>query len=184
MIETKEDSMKKRIMEAKKYQKMAIQALIPEEQKQHMECIEKEMKTMLVNGVLDLMIETGTMERVMKYAMHCFCGEDSDRNDNDEMETSGQVKYNTETEYSEQRKCNVETESNRQRKYNVETEGRGQRKDNVETESSRQRKDNVETEGSRQRKDNVEIESNGQEKYNTKQKNNRKCRVRKIEVGV
>lgn len=106
MIETKEDSMKKRIMEAKKYQKMAIQALIPEEQKQHMECIEKEMKTMLVNGVLDLLVETGTMERVMKYAMHCFGGEDSDRNDHDEMENSGQVKCNTETEYSGQKKDN------------------------------------------------------------------------------
>lgn len=120
MIEVKEDSMKKRIMEAKKYQKMAIQALIPEEQKQHMECIEKEMKTMLVNGVLDLLIETGTMERVMKYAMHCFCDEGSDRNDHDEMESSGQVKCNTETEYSRQRKDNVEAESNGQTKYNTE----------------------------------------------------------------
>lgn len=72
MCETKEDSLKKRILEAKKYQKMAIGALLSEEQREHMDVIGKEMKTVLVNGLLDVLEETGTMERVMQYAMNYF----------------------------------------------------------------------------------------------------------------
>lgn len=51
---------------------MAIEALIPEEQKEHIDTIEREMKTVLVNGMLDLLVETGAMERVMNYAMDYF----------------------------------------------------------------------------------------------------------------
>ena len=172
MIETREDSMKKRIMEAKKYQKMAIQALIPKEQKQHMECMEKEMKTMLVNGVLDLLIETGTMERVMKYAMQCFCGEGSDGNCNDEMESSRQVNYHTETEYVRQMKENIGSENSRQVK------------ENAGSENSRQMKENAGSEYGRQMKYNVGSERNGQTKHITEKKINRKSKVRKVEVGA
>lgn len=72
MCETKEESLRKRMLEAKKYQKMAIRALLPEEQREHMDSIGKEMKTVLVNGVLDVLEETGTMDRVMQYAMNYF----------------------------------------------------------------------------------------------------------------
>lgn len=76
MSEKREDSVRTRIMEAKKYQRMAIEALIPEEQKEHLDIIEKEMKTLLVNGMLDLLIETGAMDRVVKYATEYFKEED------------------------------------------------------------------------------------------------------------
>ena len=72
MCENKEDSLRKRILEAKKYQKMAIGALLSEEQREHMDVIGKEMKTVLVNGLLDVLEETGTMDRVMQYAMNYF----------------------------------------------------------------------------------------------------------------
>lgn len=72
MCENKEDSLRNRILEAKKYQKMAIGALLSEEQRVHVDAIGKEMKTVLVNGLLDVLEETGTMERVMQYAMNYF----------------------------------------------------------------------------------------------------------------
>lgn len=72
MCENKEYSLRKRISEAKKYQKMAIGALLSEEQRAHVDVIGKEMKTVLVNGLLDVLEETGTMDRVMQYAMNYF----------------------------------------------------------------------------------------------------------------
>lgn len=72
MCENKEYSLRKRISEAKKYQKMAIGALLSEEQREHVDVIGKEMKTVLVNGLLDVLEETGTMDRVMQYAMNYF----------------------------------------------------------------------------------------------------------------
>lgn len=66
------ENMIDRIREERKYQKLAIEALIPEDQKEHMDIIEKEVKTVLVNGVLDVLLETGAMDKVMKYAAEYF----------------------------------------------------------------------------------------------------------------
>lgn len=109
MCETKEESLKKRIWEAKKYQKMAIRALLPKEQRKHMDIIGKEMKTVLVNGVLDVLEETGTMDRVMQYAMDYFF--ESERNNGADTESSKQNKDNAETESSRQTKDNQEKQS-------------------------------------------------------------------------
>lgn len=84
MSEKLGNDMKARIQESMKYQKMAIEALIPVEQKKHIDVIEKEVKTLFVNGMLDLLVETGTMERVMKYAADYFtesCREQEDAAD-------------------------------------------------------------------------------------------------------
>ena len=122
MCENKEDSFRKRISEAKNYQKMAIRALIPKEQREHMDVIGKEMKTVLVNGLFDVLEETGTMERVMQYAMNYF------------FETEKDNGATTESEYCEENNENAKSSS-----YN---EGNGckgsceQTKDHIEKEGS------------------------------------------------
>lgn len=66
------ENMADRIREARKYRKLAIEALIPEDRKEHMDIIEKEVKTLLINGLLDVFMETGAMDRIMKYVTEYF----------------------------------------------------------------------------------------------------------------
>ena len=122
MCENKEESLRKRILEAKKYQKMAIGALFSEEQREHMDVIGKEMKTVLVNGLLDVLEETGTMDRVMQYAMDYF------------FETAKNNGADAESRNGE--------ESNGNAKGNSNNKGIGYK------ESCEQTKDHIEKEGS------------------------------------
>ena len=46
--------MRKRFMEAKKYQKMAFKALIPESERKHFEVIGNELKEMMMEGFFEL----------------------------------------------------------------------------------------------------------------------------------
>lgn len=109
MRETKEDSMKKRILEAKKYQKMAIRALLPEEQREHIDRLEKEMKTVLVNGLLDVLEETGTMDRMMQYAMDYFF--EGKKNQEEKAESSRQNEENENKESNPYAKEKTEEKS-------------------------------------------------------------------------
>ena len=113
MHETKEDSMKKRILEAKKYQKMAIRALLPEEQREHIDRIEKEMKTVLVNGLLDVLEETGTMDRMMQYAMDYFF--EGEKHPVEKTESSRQNEENEDKESNHYEKEKTEEKSESKR---------------------------------------------------------------------
>lgn len=46
--------MRKRFMEAKRYQKMALKALIPENERKHFEVIGNELKEMMMEGFFEL----------------------------------------------------------------------------------------------------------------------------------
>ena len=43
-----------------------------EKNKEHIDIIEKELKALLVDGLLDLLMETGAMDRIMEYTMDYF----------------------------------------------------------------------------------------------------------------
>lgn len=121
MCETMEDSLRKRILEAKKYQKMAMRALLPEEQREHMDVIGKEMKTVLVNGLLDVLEETGTMDRVMQYAMNYFF--ETEKNNNEKTESSNGEESNGDAKGSSRDIGYGHRESCEQKKDSIEKEG-------------------------------------------------------------
>lgn len=120
MCENKEDSLRKRILEAKKYQKMAIRALLPEEQREHMDIIGKEMKTVLVNGLLDVLEETGTMDRVMQYAMNSFF--ETEKNNGADTESSNCEESNGNAKTNSHNKGNGYKGSCEQTKDHIEKE--------------------------------------------------------------
>lgn len=53
--------MMERIMEAGKYQKMAIRALVPDSKQEHLDVIEKELKALLLEDILSF-VETAVKE--------------------------------------------------------------------------------------------------------------------------
>lgn len=125
MCENKEDSLRKRILEAKKYQKMAIGALLSEEQREHVDAIGKEMKTVLVNGLLDVLEETGTMERVMQYAMNYFF--ETEKNNDEKTESSNGEESNGDAKGSSQDIGYGHRESCEQKKDPIEKEAKNKK---------------------------------------------------------
>lgn len=57
-----------RFKKAYQYQKLAIQALLPEKTVKHLEIIRNEMKTMLLEGVADCLSGTITGKETQKYS--------------------------------------------------------------------------------------------------------------------
>lgn len=64
-----------------------------EKNKEHIDIIEKELKALLVDGMLDLLMETGAMDRIMEYTMDYF--NRADRQEQDKTKSENSKKSNS-----------------------------------------------------------------------------------------